>query len=194
MLKQLTKKLSDSKQLTIINATLLLIALLVNTYWQVFCIPSTWAIIVLIICFLNTIFYPLISKINPFLPITGFINGMTFFVFLYCIIFLEQINLIGLFLLLIGIGLIIFIPHFFAFQIFWFCIIKPVNKFVRLYFIIGFTLSIAIALFMGFKYKRAIRDIENFKKSNYEKLDKTYMTEKIMGMHFIYHTRFCEYD
>lgn len=36
--------------------------------------------------------------------------------------------------------------------------------------------------------------MEAFEKSNFKTLEKNFMTEKILGMHFIYHTRYCEFD
>lgn len=52
----------------------------------------------------------------------------------------------------------------------------------------------AVSVFVGFKYDEAMKEIYEFEESNYQVLDKNFMTEKILGMHFIYHTRFCEYD
>jgi hypothetical protein len=49
-------------------------------------------------------------------------------------------------------------------------------------------------IYIGQEYKKAIDSIEKFQASNYETLETNFMTEKILGMHFIYHTRFCEYD
>jgi hypothetical protein len=45
-----------------------------------------------------------------------------------------------------------------------------------------------------YKEGKTIHAIDKFKESNYTQLEKSFMTEKILGMHFIYHTRFCEFD
>jgi hypothetical protein len=104
-------------------------------------------------------------------------------------------NYLGLFgILIYGIGIITFIPHFFVIQIIWTSVIKPPTKFVVRYFISAVLISLLIAVYFGYEYHNAIGAINKFKESNYKQLDKSFMTEKILGMHFIYHTRFCEFD
>lgn len=193
MLKIFTKQFYTPTNLSIINGVLIAIIIGFNIYFQAFCIPTPWAIIVLSICFANTIFYPLLEK-TKLAPLTSFINGISFFVFIYCVIFLEEINFFGIVLIIIGIGLAIFIPHFFILQILWKCVFKPKVKETRHYFFAAIILCIGIVIYIGQYYKNAVISIEKFKKSNYTVLDKTFMNEKILGMHFIYHTRFCEYD
>jgi hypothetical protein len=51
-----------------------------------------------------------------------------------------------------------------------------------------------IVAYIGYDYKKAVDSIEKFKASGYKELDKNFMTEKILGMHFIYHTEYCPYD
>lgn len=72
--------------------------------------------------------------------------------------------------------------------------VKPVSRFSKWAFLAGFIVCIGISISAGYQYKQAIIDIEAFKESDHTELNKTFMTEKILGMHFIYHTRFCEYD
>jgi energy-coupling factor transporter transmembrane protein EcfT len=175
--------------------TILLIGIFGNIIWQVFCIPTTWAMILLSICFINTILYPLTFRHKKNQPIQSFISGISFIVFIYCIIFLAQMNWLGLFaILFFGLGLLTFIPHYFALQLLWNNLIKPKTSLIKYFFITGVIVSILVSGYFGYQYKIAISEIEQFKDSNYIKLKKSFMTEKILGMHFIYHTRFCEYD
>lgn len=187
------KYFSHPINLCLLNGILIAIIVVLNIYFQAFCIPTTWAIIMLVICFSNTIIYPFFEK-TRYRPLTSFINGISLFVFLYCVIFLEVVNLYGLVLLIAIVGLVVFIPHFFMLQLIWRNVIKPSVKSTRLYFLAGFMLCIATTLFIRKLYNDAIKSIERFEKSSYVELEKNFMTEKILGMHFIYHTRIDTYD
>ena len=184
---------SNPKKLAVLNSVLMAIILALNIYLQVFCIPTTWTIITIAICFANMILYPLFEQ-TKFALLPSFLSGVTFCMFLYCIIFLEFMNLVGLKVLLFGVGLVIFIPHFFVVQLLWKNLIKPKNKTARTYFLLAVALCVGTVFYIGQRYKQAIRSIETFKNSNYTILDKNFMTEKILGMHFIYHTKIDLYD
>jgi len=188
------KFLFSKKILVVINGILISIAVILNVFIQVFCIPSFWAIILLIICFANTVFFPLTKRYEKLLPFLSFINGVSLCLFIYCILFLEHMNLLGLITIIFGVGLVVFIPHFFAIQLLWMNIYKPVKKSVRYFFLSGVFVCMGISLFIGLEYKKALEQMNDFVKSDYQVLEKNFMTEKILGMHFIYHTRFCEYD
>jgi hypothetical protein len=188
MIKKIYKYISKSTKLAILNGVLIAIIIAFNIYFQSFCIPTTWAIIVLVICFTNTILYPILEK-TGIAPLTSFINGITLFVFIYCVVFLENMNLLGLFMIIVGLGLVIFIPHFFIIQLIWKNLVKPKVKTSRYYFLTAIILCIGTVVYIGQEYKKAINSIEKFKESNYTELDRNFMTEKILGMHFIYHTR-----
>jgi hypothetical protein len=177
----------------ILNGVLIAVIIGFNIYFQVFCIPTTWALVILAICFTNTILYPILEK-SRFSPLSSFINGMTVCIFIYCVIFLGGMNLLGFLLIIIGIGLVILIPHFFIIQLIWKNIFKPTIKTSRYYFLFSIILCIGIIIYIGHDYKRAIISIEKFTETNYQELDKSFMTEKILGMHFIYHTSYCGYD
>jgi len=193
MIKRIYKRFFQPTNLAVLNGVLIAILIAFNIYFQAFCIPTTWTIIVLAICFTNTILYPIIDK-TKFAPLTSFINGITLFVFIYCVLFLEHMNLLGLIMIIVGLGLVTFIPHFFIVQLIWKNLIQPTNNTSRYFFLTAVVLCIGTVLYIGQYYKKAIDSIEKFKASNYTKLDKNFITEKILGMHFIYHTRFCEFD
>jgi hypothetical protein len=193
MVKKINKHFSKPTNLAVLNGLLIAILILLNTYFQAFCISTTWTIFVLAICFTNMILYPILDK-SKFAPLTSFINGVTLFVFIYCVIFLEHMNLLGLVMIIVGLGLATFIPHFFIAQLIWKNLFKPTVMTSRYYFLAAIILCIGTVLYIGKDYKKAINSIEKFKESGYTELEKNFMTEKILGMHFIYHTRFCEFD
>lgn len=193
MFKTLFQLGAKPVNLALCNAVLIVILITLNIYFQAFCIPSGWAIVLLSVCFSNTIVYPL-PQLQRHAALTGFINGLSFVTFLYCILFLEHINLAGLILLPLGIGLIILAPHFFVLQLFWKNVVRPVSAAARSAFLLALVLCIFAALCIGKMYGKAVVSLQRFRASHYTELDKSFMTEKILGMHFIYHTRVCEFD
>lgn len=193
-IKRIHSYFAIPKNLVKLNSILIAILLLLNICFQAFCIPSNWAIIVLAICFSNTIIYPLVSQSKIAAALTSFISGISLFVFVYCVIFLAHINLLGVVMLLLGVGLVVFIPHFFVVQIIWQNVFRPKFKSSRYFFLAAIILCSVIVGYIGQAYQKASHSIKAFEASNYTELDQTFMTEKILGMGFIYHVSFCEYD
>ena len=178
-----------------LNGIILGIAVLGNMLIQAFCIPTTWATIVVTICFLNSIFYPLSIHHKKWNPIVSFICGISFCVFIYCILFLEEFNFFGLWgILFFGIGLLVYIPHFFMLQILWFGFIKNSFQRGKVFFLLGVFVSLIVPIVSMYQYERALIDINEFKESGYSVLEQHFMTEKILGIGIIYHTEFCEFD
>jgi hypothetical protein len=104
-------------------------------------------------------------------------------------------NTLGLLAILVfGLGLVTYVPHFFVIQLFLRFVVKPYTKSSRWLFIAGCTVFVSMTLVFGWQYKNAVTSIEEFKQSGYTRLEKTWMTEKILGMYFKYHTEICIYD
>ena len=80
-----------------VNAILLLAVILGNSILQAFCIPTLWACILLVICFLNSIFYPRLKQNSLFYYFSNYLSGISLGVFVYCTLFLEHINFYGFF-------------------------------------------------------------------------------------------------
>jgi hypothetical protein len=188
MRKKIYNYFSRPIKLASLNGVLIAIIIAFNIYFQSFCIPTTWAIVVLVICFTNIILSPILEKTRV-AALTSFINGITLCVFIYCVIFLERMNLLGLLLIPVGVGLVVFIPHFFIVQLILKNWAHPASKTSRYYFLTAIMLGIGAVLYIGQDYKKAIHAMEKFRESHYTELERNFMTEKILGMHFIYHTR-----
>ena len=58
MKKRVYNFFSNPKKVVLFNAILLASAILGNIVFQAFCNPTNWTLILLIICFTNTIFFP----------------------------------------------------------------------------------------------------------------------------------------
>lgn len=195
MFRKIKNYLSNQKKLAVVNAVLILIVIIANSLLQVFCRPSLWATVVLVICFVNTIIYQLLTKENILFYVSNFISGISLGVFVYCIIFLEHINFLGLFaILLMGLGLVTFIPYFFVIQLFYKYLFGYKNVLTKILFCLGILTFLSAAFVFNNQYIAALKSIDKFKKSNFTTLDKNFMTEKIFGMYFKYHTQICEYD
>lgn len=181
--------LTEPTRFSILNLSLVVLIVGLNFYFQAFCIPSNWAIVLLLCCFTSTSFYPLLETNTKVAPYASFVNGISFFIFLYCIIFLGAMNLWGLLLIFFGLGLILFVPHFFLMQILWKNIINPQQRHVRLGFLTGFFFCAIGVMCIGKAYQQAILSMHQFEQSGYKTLERSFLNEKILGMHFIYHTR-----
>ena len=194
IIKNIYRFFSKPIPLTVLNGVLIAIAIYTNFNYQAFCNPTPWATIVIAICVTNTILYPILEK-TKLTPLTSFINGISLCLFIYCVLFIGDWNFFGPFVLMIGIvGLTLYIPHFFVVQLILKNIVKPKIKSLRYYFLASIILCIGISIYIGQEYKKAVRSIEKCKETNYQELDTNFMTEKILGMHFIYHTSYCPYD
>lgn len=176
----------------VLNALLLSVAIGFNFYDQVFCNPTYWTIPVIAICFTNSIFLPISIQNKKLSPLVSFINGISLSLFIYCIVFFDFLNYISFFFMLLPgiLGVLFYIPHFFVYQILK---TEMINK-RPIFFILGFLISLSIPISSKILYEKALVDIEEFKQSNYQKLQTTFMTEKILGIGIIYHTKYCPYD
>jgi hypothetical protein len=187
--------MSNPTGLVNVNAIILLAVILGNSLWQAFCIPTLWSSSLLLICFLNTIFYPRLNQNSLLYYFSNYISGISLGVFVYCTLFLEHINFYGLFaILFFGLGLLTYVPVFFIIQLIYKHIIVSSKVITKFLFCLGLLSFLSAAYFFNYQYKQALVSIEKFKQSNFKQLEKTFMTEKILGMYFKYHTEICEYD
>ena len=195
MLKEIVAFFAKASNKLWRNLILILFLVFANSYMQIMCIPTLWAFLVLSICFIAVIIYPIVQKENiKLVKLVSFINGVSFMLFVYCLIFMEELSLYGLVLLLAFIGFLILIPHYFAIQLFYNYIVKPTENRSRKFFLIGVLFSFILPIYASFLYSKSVSDIQQNEVNNYKNINQCFMTEKILGMHFIYHTEFCEYD
>jgi hypothetical protein len=187
-IQQLYRHFSNPKKLALLNGTLLSVIIACNLYFQSFCIPTPWALLLLVICFANSILFPLLEK-SRLAPYSSFINGISFCVFAYCVVFLETWSLFALPAVIFGIGLVLLVPQFFILQLIWKNLISPAAVSTRYAFLTALLLCLGSVIYIDLEYRRALASMERFEQSRYTILEKTLLTEKILGMHFIYHTR-----
>ncbi len=183
------------RRLATYNSIALLLCVAANTYWQVFCRPTGWALTVLIACFATAAWSPLLLRRNRLVPYVLAVNGLAVVVFAYCAAFLNWLVLPALLLILLfGLGLLVFVPYYFIVQLCLSGLVHPPTATGRWCFAGGLGLGLAIFGLSAGLYGRALDDIAAFERSGYTELKQTFMTEKILGMGILYHVQFCEFD
>lgn len=194
MLKKLYHYFSRPKQLSILNTLLICAMIAGNTWFQVFCVPVNWAIVLLALCSINLLVFALSIKKPELVPLVSFTEGLTFCILAYCIIFLGSEAFLALGLVLFGIGILGIAPYFLAAQVCYRNLVKPASERSRVYFLSAVCCCLCLAVYAGILYKKAIYLIHESEQEGFQALPRTYMTERIVGMHFIYHTEVCLYD
>ena len=175
------------------NLVLILLVFGANIFFQVFCRPAMWASVVLVISSINLVIYRLLNKKSLQL-ISAFVNGINICISIYCIIFLGEMNYLGLFLLVaFGLGALCYVPHFFVLQLLYHYLFRQKDMLVLQLFYAGILLSLVTSGFFGYWYYKKARYVAG-KQSSLETISSDFMTERIIGMHFIYHTGMCYYD
>jgi hypothetical protein len=173
------------------NFTLVSAAYIGNHFNQAFCKPVLWAQIVLIITLLPVVFWPVLQKHTPkLLPVWQFLRGIAFSICIYCILFIGRANLALPLFIIVGLGLLGMIPHFFAFQLIYQTFLRRRNTVHRGMFLVGIAFSLGCAYYMALDFRAAIPIARQLAASPapYEGPHAA-AVERILGMHFKYHTR-----
>ncbi len=185
---------SKSINLSLLNAVLILCLIASNSYFQAFCNPTPWATVLLAVCFTNMVLYPFLER-SKFLVLTSFINGVSLFVFTYCITFIGFWNYVIIGFFMVGFpGILALVSPFFVAQLIWKNWLKPKSRLAKHSFIAALFICSLSSVYVGIEYRKACSSIEAFKQSGYKEFDPSFMNEKILGVHFIYHTSYCPYD
>lgn len=193
MLRKVFRFFSKPWVLASFNLLLVLTLIAGNISWTVACNPSTWATIVLSCCFIATVAYPLVQHAKLSL-LLSFVNGVSLFLYAYFIYFLLEMSAFGFLAIIVGIGLLAYIPHFLLGQLirnYW---VKPRSALNKKLFLTGLFASLLLMVYSGISYRVAASEIEAKIDQDFSNVSHNFMTEKIIGMHFIYHTRYCPYD
>ncbi|MBQ7490607.1 MAG: hypothetical protein IJT51_08860 [Bacteroidales bacterium] len=175
------QQLSDEKKwdrkFPIVNAILIAVSILINvTFNGGFCVFVPWAMILQIICFINIITFSWVER-TRFWQVNALLCGISTGVYSYWVLFMEW-------------GVVLFpVPIWFLFLLIWKNVLHPVRKAVRIWYFSGVTLCVAGAIVSALLFSDAAKKVQN---GEYD--TKNPMTERILGMHFRYHTRICPYD
>ena len=161
----------------VLNVILIALSIWLNiNYNGGFCVFVPWAMAVQIICFVNMVTFTWMEK-TPLWWFNAFLCGISTGVFLYWVIFS-------------GIMVILFpVSILFIFLLVWRNVKNPVRKQSRPWYFAGITVCVVFAIVSAILFSTAAKKI---KQGEYD--TKNPMTERILGMHFRYHTRICIFD
>lgn len=141
-----------------------------------FCRPVAWAAVLQGVCFLNIIFFTRVER-TRLRGVNALLCGISTGVFTYWCLFLEA------WLLLMP------IPLWFLFLLVWRNLIHPVSVRLRVWYLAGMLLCVLFAVVCMMEYRSACKAYDEGRVPNANP-----MTERIAGMHFLYHTCICIYD
>lgn len=187
----------DPMKRALISFLYCLIALIINfRLLQVFFIPVFWASIALGIYFIAIIFLPLFQKQIP-RYICYFVIGLGIWISIYCLWFLEifyptiLIYILGI--LFFGLGLVAFLPLYLLHHTY--CYYQAASSNEKRSLQTGFHLGIIsfgvyfIILNAPFNHLEEVLEKEKtFSIEAAAKLPKDYLTERVLGVGFKYHT------
>ena len=161
----------------VLNIILIAISIWVNTtYNGGFCVFVPWAMAVQIVSFVNRVTFTWLEQ-TPLWRLNAFICGISTGVFFYWVIFS-------------GVLVILFpVSIFFIFLLVWRNVKHPVRKQSKPWYFAGIAVCVVFAIVSAILFSSAAKKVKN---GEYD--TKNPMTERILGMHFRYHTRICIYD
>jgi hypothetical protein len=81
------------------------------------------------------------------------------------------------------------VPLWFLFLLVWRNLVRPVSKGIRVWYATGVLLCVLFAAVCGMAYRSSCKAYDEGRVP-----DGNPMTERIAGMHFLYHTSFCVFD
>ena len=164
----------------IVNTILIAVSILFNVCHNGgFCVFVTWAMVVQIVCFVNMVTFTWLEK-TPLWWFNALLCGISTGVFLYWMLF--------------SISEWFFVPLFsisiwFLLLLVWRNAVRPIRKYIRIWYFSGVVLCALFAIVSTLLFASAANKI---KQGEYD--TKNPMTERILGMHFRYHTRICIFD
>ena len=178
-----------------LHALLILLLVLGNHFQQIFCVPTVWSSFILwpvALRFTFLAYSPTSKTLQAFL---SFLDGIALFVCLYCILFMEWASLFALALIpVFGIGILIAVPQYFGFLLLRNQWKQPGVTANRMAFFFSFALCLLTSVLVGWQFQIEGQRIHIALQENTPLERKSILTEKILGMHFIYHTQIDYYD
>lgn len=205
MLNQLYKKLNSIKLPIWVKVLFSLvfvgITLVVNELGQNFCTPVTWFLIVLIIIAICFISYPILTKFKKAQRVVLLVNSLLLWVYVFALIFsVNGIYLDGLLPLgLVYVAYLLFFP-----SLVLIITIRRIKRqwdnrlkkqFIALHTVVILFFTVAMVNYYTVaKQIHSVNTIEEYQEIKNQSVISNYYVERIVGLHFIYHTRLGVYD
>lgn len=179
-LKQFLQRYGDKNWhyiIPVLNIILIAISIWLNTtYNGGFCVFVPWAMAVQIVCFINMVTFTWLEQ-TPLWRLNAFLCGISTGVFFYWVIFSEW--------------WVIFFPVsiLFIFLLVWRNVKHPFREQSKPWYFAGVAVCVLFAIVSAILFSSAAKKVQ---KGEYD--TRNPMTERILGMHFRYHTRICVVD
>lgn len=168
------------KVMPIVNLLLVLLCIWGNSQTNAgFCRPVLWAAVVQGVSFFNIVTFTWLER-TRLRGLNALLCGISMGVYTYWCLFLG------------GWVVVMPVPVWFLLLLLWRNLIKPVAKGLRLWCVVGMLLCILFAVGCGLACLAYRASCDAYDKGQLPISNP--MTERIVGMHFLYHTSFCIYD
>ena len=141
-----------------------------------FCVPVVWAAVVQAVSFINIVTFTWLER-TRLRGVNALLCGISTGVYAYWVQFL------GAWVLLMP------VPLWFLILLVWRNLVRPVSKGIRVWYAAGVLLCVLFAAVCGMAYRSSCKAYDEGRVP-----DGNPMTERIAGMHFLYHTSFCVFD
>jgi len=141
-----------------------------------FCRPVVWAAVLQAVSFLNIISFTWLER-TRLRGVNGLLCGISTGVYAYWCLFLG------------GWVVLMPVPLWFLTLLVWRNAVHPVERNIRVWYLAGVLGCVLFAAGSGWLYHASCKAYERGQVP-----DGNPMTERIAGMHFLYHTRLCIYD
>ena len=192
-----------SPWLSLVNLLLIIAAVIANKQHQYFCRPVPWASVALVVAFLPVVLYPLLKeRLRTFRAPVFFMLGIAACICVYCIVFIGMMDprmmlLVPLFAIWQPVAALVLLPHFLLAQIIFHLVTSIERRRWRKFFASGVGLCLASALLMAVWFNRSYPSVQaalDDPVRNAAMVKPSYMTERMLGMHFKYHMSLCLFD
>lgn len=174
---RLRKDIIWYKIFPVVNLLLVVLSIWGNSQTNAgFCRPVLWAAVVQGISFVNIISFTWLER-TRLSNLNALLCGISTGVYAYWCLFLG------------GWVILMPVPLWFLLLLLWRNVLHPIAKRVRGWYVAGLLLCVFFAVGCGVAYRASCNAYDRG-----QVLDGNPMTERIAGMHFLYHTRICIYD
>lgn len=192
--RQRLRSVLCSRWLVLVNVLLAALAVVSNHFFQFFCRPVPWASFVLVISFAPVLFFNILgTQVMRRAGLVSFLLGTAACVCMYCILFIGRWHLIALFI--VPLGWLAYLPHFLLVQIIAH-VFSRTSPLPRRPFFGAIGTACAFVIGMSIWFNANIAPVANALRSDpaASSITPSYMTERMLGMHWKYHMSFCAYD
>ena len=163
--------------LPVVNLVLVAICIWGNSVSNAgFCRPVLWAAVVQGVSFLNVITFTWVERSRLY-GLNALICGVSTGVYVYWCLFLG------------GWVILMPVPVWFLLLLLWRNLVRPLHRQARWWYLAGIVVCALFAACCGQTYASSCKAYGQGRVP-----DGNPMTERIAGMHFLYHTSFCIYD